>query len=181
MKDTSDSRALYDRSDHYVCHGSKAYARQHGLFGRSVHIFLLSPEGQVLLCKRPPSKRSYPDQFTSSAGGHVEGRESYLAAAQRELTEELGIQPARLEEVGSFTVHNDTERTHHRLYSYQLDAGSELQFAAEEISETRWHDPDDIDQLLQSDRTRFADPFVAAWQLFRTTPDTPCDRGKVSE
>lgn len=173
MKDTSDSRALYDHSDHYVCHGSKEYARQHGLFGRSVHIFVFSQEGQVLLCKRPPTKSSYPDQFTSSAGGHVEESESYLTAAQRELAEEVGILSATLAEIGSFTINNDTEHTHHKLYSCQLDTDFELQFAREEISETRWQDPNDIDQLLQSDCTWFADPFVAAWQLFRAAPSPP--------
>ena len=54
-------------------------------------------DGQLLLCRRPPHKRH--GGLWEFPGGKVEPGESDLAAAQRELAEELGIHATGVGEV----------------------------------------------------------------------------------
>lgn len=53
-------------------------------------IFLKDKDGKIILQKRS-ANGSYPLHWDCSAGGGVDAGESYEAAAQRELREELGI------------------------------------------------------------------------------------------
>lgn len=53
---------------------------------------LLLRDGQVLLARRSPHRRAYPDCW-SFPGGHVEAGETLEQALHRELQEELGISP----------------------------------------------------------------------------------------
>lgn len=62
-----------------------------GLRHREVHIFLVTPQGEVVLQRRSATKDSYPNYLDASAGGHVEIGQTYLQAALMELVEETGL------------------------------------------------------------------------------------------
>lgn len=64
-----------------------------GHWHRSCHVIITNSKGKVLLQKRSSGMKQYPGFWTSSASGHVSAGESYEAAAQRELIEEVGIKP----------------------------------------------------------------------------------------
>lgn len=53
---------------------------------------LLLRDGHVLLARRSPTRRAYPDRW-SFPGGHVEAGEALEQTLHRELQEELGISP----------------------------------------------------------------------------------------
>ncbi len=57
-------------------------------------VFLLNPEGLILLIRFEFPQSNGTLHFWATPGGGVEAGESILAAAQRELREELGIHPA---------------------------------------------------------------------------------------
>ncbi|CAM5464583.1 NUDIX hydrolase [Streptomyces spiroverticillatus] len=48
-------------------------------------------EGRVLVHRRPPTVSRFPGQYNWLLGGAVNAGESYQAAAERELEEELGV------------------------------------------------------------------------------------------
>lgn len=106
---------LFDFHDNFIRTGTKKDAKKLRLFTRSVHIILVDTQGKLMTCKRPPSKKTYPNQITSSAGGHVEKGENYKVAAKRELKEELGIITS-IKDVGRFDVINKKERAIHHLF-----------------------------------------------------------------
>jgi len=106
---------LFDFKDHFVKIGTKVDAKNFGFFTRSVHILLFNSEGEVMICKRSPDKKNYPNMLTSSAGGHVEQGESYKVAAVRELKEELGVTTS-LKDYGRFDVITSRERAIHHLF-----------------------------------------------------------------
>ncbi|HEY2573115.1 MAG TPA: NUDIX domain-containing protein, partial [Verrucomicrobiaceae bacterium] len=59
---------------------------------RAVHVFVLNKHGEIWLQQRSHLKDVHPSLWDSSAAGHLDAGESYEAAADRELKEELGIE-----------------------------------------------------------------------------------------
>jgi isopentenyl-diphosphate delta-isomerase type 1 len=62
-----------------------------GDWHRTVHIWIENNRGEVLFQKRSPSKESFPGAWDVSAAGHIESGETSVAAAIKEVREELGI------------------------------------------------------------------------------------------
>ena len=62
----------------------------HGAYHRVVEIFTLNSKGELLVTKRAPEKKPYPDMWETTGGAVVAGEDS-LDAARRELREETGI------------------------------------------------------------------------------------------
>jgi isopentenyldiphosphate isomerase len=63
-----------------------------GDWHRSVHVWLLNSEGELLIQRRVPTKDSHPNKWTMSAGGHVSAGQSITEAALREMREEIGLE-----------------------------------------------------------------------------------------
>lgn len=57
-----------------------------------VHIWVLSPDGRILIQKRSAEKKLMPGEWAATGGAAVAGEDSYTAA-HRELFEELGLDP----------------------------------------------------------------------------------------
>ena len=62
-----------------------------GDWHRVVHVWLVNPHGELLIQKRSMLKEAYPGLWDISAAGHVSWGETFLEAAQKELSEELGV------------------------------------------------------------------------------------------
>lgn len=62
-----------------------------GDWHRAVHVWILTPQKELLLQRRALSKKTYPGLWDISCAGHVSAGESPETAAVRELEEELGI------------------------------------------------------------------------------------------
>ena len=58
---------------------------------RTVHIWIVNGQGDILFQKRSAAKESFPDLWDVSAAGHVESGETSMAAAIKEVREELGL------------------------------------------------------------------------------------------
>ncbi|MFW7357206.1 MULTISPECIES: NUDIX domain-containing protein [Brucella] len=63
--------------------------RRRAITSDIVNAVLVGPKG-ILLGRRSPDRRAYPDRW-SFPGGHVEAGESFESALQREIHEELGL------------------------------------------------------------------------------------------
>ena len=66
-------------------------AMPHGAYHRVVEVFTLNAKGELLVTKRSPEKKPYPNMWEITGGAVVAGEDS-LDAARRELREETGIQ-----------------------------------------------------------------------------------------
>ena len=67
-----------------------------GEYHVSVFVWVFNSKGEVLLTKRSPEKRSFPNLWALT-GGAVQAGENSLQAVRRELLEETGVE-AELEE-----------------------------------------------------------------------------------
>ena len=92
-------------------------------------------DGKVLLVKRAPHMRFYPDVW-DLFGGHVEGGESAEDALRREAVEELGV------EIESFRIlgvhHDPVEPAEITVYAVTAWNGEPVNAAPEEHKEIGW-------------------------------------------
>ena len=101
---------VVDGDDRVVGVESRGVVHATGLHHRAVHLFVFNGRGELFLQKRSPWKDKHPGKWDSSAAGHLDSGEEYGAAARRELSEELGINPdaAPLHEIGALTASEAT-------------------------------------------------------------------------
>ena len=154
-----------DRDDKVVGHGVAHEAHTRNLYTRSVHILLENQRGELLICKRPETKKAYPNLYTSSAGGHVEEGESYTAAAIRELREELDISTP-LTDAGRFDVVNETERAIHWLYVGKIESNVNLSTDPYEIGSIHFWGVDELWKNVTQNPKRYAPSFLKAFHQF---------------
>ena len=102
-------------------------------------------DGKVLLVKRAPHMRFYPDVW-DLFGGHVEGGESAEDALRREAVEELGV------EIESFRIlgvhHDPVEPAEITVYAVTAWNGEPVNAAPDEHTEIGWFQ---VDVLPASD------------------------------
>jgi isopentenyldiphosphate isomerase len=87
---------VVDSSDRVIGTTLRRQVFQQQVGFRVAHVFLFSSTGDLLLQQIAPGLR-HPGQWGSSVAGYVQAGESYYAAAQRRLHDELGVTPAIIE------------------------------------------------------------------------------------
>lgn len=104
---------------------------------RNIVNALLLSEDKVLLARRSPHRKAYPNRW-SFPGGHVEGDETFDQALCREVSEELGIVPLAYRLLTRISDPNATsEPICYHLYAVTEWEG-EPAIVDEEHSELRW-------------------------------------------
>jgi len=69
----------------------KSEAHKKGLWHASVHVWLYTPSGQILIQKRAHNKDTYPNLWDISVAGHLSAGDTPISAALRETEEEIGL------------------------------------------------------------------------------------------
>lgn len=75
-----------------------------GLWHRSVHIWIMNNNQELLVQKRNPFKKTYPNLWAISSAGHVLAGEDSIESGLRELKEELDIDAKKEELEFLFTI-----------------------------------------------------------------------------
>lgn len=70
---------------------SREIVHKKGLWHRTVHVWLVNDDDEILLQKRSLTKESHPGLWDISCAGHISAGETPREAALKELEEELGI------------------------------------------------------------------------------------------
>lgn len=144
----------------------RADLRERGLIGRGTFIFLYNSRGELCVHQRSLSKALYPGYWDLAAGGMVGAGEDCLAAAARELEEELGVADATLREHGSLFFDGADNRLWCHVYSAVSDAPLRLQ--PEEVLQAVFLDAEAIDRLI-AERPVCPDT-LEAWRRCAPTP-----------
>ena len=109
---------IVDREDHII--GKATRQQVHGnpdLIHRVIHILIFNSVGDWYLQKRHWSKDTQPGKWDTAVGGHVDAGETYDAAAQREMEEELGIVELKPDFLYKFFHSNEFESEMVSTYS----------------------------------------------------------------
>lgn len=70
---------------------TKADVHCDGDWHRAAHVWIVTPDGRLLLQRRSLRKENYPGLWDVSAAGHVSAGERAIDCAVRETFEELGL------------------------------------------------------------------------------------------
>ena len=90
-----------------------------GDYHRTVHIWIINDNKEILVQKRHPQKETFANLWAISVAGHVRSGESNVDAIKRELKEELG-QKVKEEEIEYlFTI--DREQPYKEHYLHVID------------------------------------------------------------
>jgi len=69
----------------------KSEAHKKGYFHNTVHIWIYTSDKKILLQKRAPTKKVFPNLWDISVAGHIGAGEEIKDAALREIEEEIGF------------------------------------------------------------------------------------------
>jgi isopentenyl-diphosphate Delta-isomerase len=145
---------IVDDNDVPLRGGTKEEAWTNGLRHRIARISVLNSRGQLLVQKRSFDKPLYPGCWDISVSGHVDEGETYMQAALRELSEEIGISCHDIEEVGRYYIELTHEwRNMKRFVAvFRLvlpDPVPEFTFAEGEVESAEWMDVDKVKSIVQ--------------------------------
>ena len=140
-----------------ACHGNPA------LIHRVAHVLVFNCREELLLQKRSRHKDIQPGRWDTSVGGHLAPGESYLQAARREMTEELGVSGVPLTFLYRSRIRNEIESEN--VGTFLARYNGKIRFAVQEIDEVRFWTPTEIEASLGSGV--FTPNFEEEWRLFR--------------
>ncbi len=135
----------------------KSDAHRLGLFHASVHIWLYTQNGEVLLQKRADGKDTYPGLWDVSVAGHISTNESPKTSAIREISEEIGItiDSKELLFIGNYIAKKIPtpsifDNEFHHIYITQLKTPmTSLQLQQEEVSDIALIKLDELVDILK--------------------------------
>ena len=155
---------ICDRRDRVIGTLPRSEVHRRGLPHRAVSVFVVRPDGRLLVHRRALTKDESPGLWTGSATGHVSAGEDYDTAAGRELAEELGL-TGPLERLHTFPASAETAHEFTALYRLVTDADPVPDPG--EIAEVAWRGVDEIAADLARDRERFTVTFqvLFAWYV----------------
>lgn len=143
---------------------TRAKCHKEGLWHKAVVVCIINSKEQVLLQKRSPNKRVWPNMWDATAGGHVLAGEFGFQAIIRETREELGIELNKNEMtfLGSSIsrqVKGDVINNHFNEYYIvrkDLDE-TKLKLQKEEVSEVKWIDKNEIIERIKDNYNGITD------------------------
>jgi isopentenyldiphosphate isomerase len=111
-------------------------------------VLVFNDEGRLLLQKRSQNKDVAPGKWDTSVGGHISPSEDLIAAAKREMEEELGIVPEDIKPVYSYIHSNHYESE--LVFTHSCTHNGPFSFNKEEIDEVLFWKIEDIKKAIGS-------------------------------
>lgn len=136
-----------------------------GKIHRAIHLYLFDASGRLLLQRRSQTVDHYPGALTISVLGHIDAGQSSMETVEREIKEELGLDPSPLSIRFLFSYRRDTQIgpeyidcQFNDIYAGWGDFGlSDLSFDTGEVSDVEFIDLDEFSSILQKKDTLLSD------------------------
>lgn len=164
-----ESFDVVDEQDRVIGRESRGVVHATGLRHRAVHIFVFNGRGELFLQKRSMWKDKHPRKWDSSAAGHLDSGEEYMAAARRELREELGVDPDRasLREIGALSPSEMTGWEFVRIFLALHDGP--FRWPPAEIEWGGFFPVEVVRDWSEAHPEDFAPGFLECWRVWQAT------------
>lgn len=164
MNELKQMLEVVDENDNVVGLEDRKKIHKDGLLHREIHVFFLTPNGEIIFQHRSKNKDTYPDKLDATVGGHVEPNDSYEKTAIKECKEETGlnIDPnklflmAKMRKKDFDQVTGMTNNTFRSQYAYlyegpisdlQIENGKSIGFEAWKIN--------DLSYISEEEKNKF--------------------------
>lgn len=119
---------------------------------KEICVFILNDQKEVLIQKRSPNKKAYPNRWALLTG-HVELNETFENAAIREINEEVGLKINK-ENLNLFSKRTFTnDNIHYEItYFYYIKSNlkeSDFIIQKEELSQVKWINIDVVIDMIE--------------------------------
>lgn len=141
---------------------SKEEIYKTGEWFRSVHIWIINENNELLLQRRSPNKTTYPNLWAVSVSGHVSAGETSVAAVIREIKEEIDVDitPEQCEYLFTIRRQNVFDNCINRVYDdnylvrLNIDVNS-AKIQETELNEIKYFNIDNLKMMLENRDPRF--------------------------
>lgn len=129
---------LVDQNNVRIGRAPRSEVRAQNLLHRGVGILCWNSQGQLYVHQRTSTKDLFPSLYDMMVGGAVEAGEEYLAAARREIREELGVESDDLRFLLEHLYEGPRNRSFIQLFEVTWDGP--IRWQPEEIVWGEWMD-----------------------------------------
>jgi len=140
---------------------SKSEIHRKGLFHSTVHVWIFTEEGNILIQKRSKKKELNPGVWDVSVAGHVKLNENIKKAAKRETLEETGINinTKDLLKIGvyrSINIHPTAiDKEFFHTYILKIDKNSiNLDFKNNEVDDLKFISIEEMESLIKEENNK---------------------------
>ena len=140
---------------------SKSEIHRKGLFHSTVHVWIFTEEGNILIQKRSKKKELNPGVWDVSVAGHIKFNENIKIAAKRETLEETGINinTKDLLKIGvyrSINIHPTAiDKEFFHTYILKIDKNSiNLDFKNNEVDDLKFISIEEMESLIKEENNK---------------------------
>tara|TARA_A100001035_G_C27657053_1_gene442003 strand:+ start:241 stop:792 length:552 start_codon:yes stop_codon:yes gene_type:complete len=140
---------------------SKSEIHRKGLFHSTVHVWIFTEEGNILIQKRSKKKELNPGVWDVSVAGHIKFNENIKKAAKRETLEETGINinTKDLLKIGvyrSINIHPTAiDKEFFHTYILKIDKNSiNLDFKNNEVDDLKFISIEEMESLIKEENNK---------------------------
>lgn len=140
---------------------SKSEIHRKGLFHSTVHVWIFTEEGNILIQKRSKKKELNPGVWDVSVAGHIKFNENIKKAAKRETLEETGINinTKNLLKIGvyrSINIHPTAiDKEFFHTYILKIDKNSiNLDFKNNEVDDLKFISIEEMESLIKEENNK---------------------------
>lgn len=141
---------VYDKERKIIYTGrEKGSVLAKGEYKLVVHVCIFNSKGEMLIQQRKADKKSWPNCWDFSVGGHVISGETSAQAAERETFEELGIKLNLINERPHLTINFENGFDDIYVVNYDIDI-NDVNIQEEEVQNVKWASKQEVLELLDN-------------------------------
>lgn len=157
---------VVDEQDQVLEQLPRGEIHERELLHRAVHVFLQNKKGEIYLQLRSRLKDTHPEKWDSSASGHVDPGESYLACAEREMWEEVWVRPkGEIAKVARLDASKATDQEF--IEVFLATPKGKIRVHGKEVDSGRYFSIEQIEEWIERRPEDFATGFRTCFRAWR--------------
>lgn len=155
---------LVNEHDEPIGEMEKMEAHEKGILHRAFSVFIFNSRGELLLQRRALNKYHSAGLWTNTCCSHPRPGENTLAAAQRRLKEEMGMDTElKLKSVFTYKTKFDNNLTEHEVdHVFVGTSNEDPKINKDEVDSYEWKSLDEVKKEILSSPENFTTWFIIA-------------------